>query len=361
MPDRARPGAATEDEGTATTRHGQRTPFADLGAQTVLPGWGPGTPPPPPANRFHHEAVLFEDDADMLDRCVPFLLEGIARAESTVVVVTEQVRLPLLAALGDAAAARLGRVDAAEVFWVGRPRTVLAWAGFFSGIPTDGPMVRVVAEPFWLGLPGQAGWHRVESAANRFFCEVPCHCLCLYDGRRLPVEVLGTARRTHPRLTDGTAGRRPVTGPSPAYLEPERLVPTMEPPWTAVPDTADVVEVASTYDARSFADTHARRFGLGDRAEALVLAVSELAANALRQRPTITLAAWPSRDTLLVEVTDDGDGGIDPLAGYGPPDVAGDRGRGLWLVRSLADDAAVRSGTGGSNVRVLFGRDVPPP
>lgn len=306
-------------------------------------------------HRFHHEALLYEDEPTLLGRCVPLLRDALDRGEPTMVMASAPVRDPLLAALGNDAG-RLGAVVEAERFWAGGAQTILAWAAVLRDLDPGGPALQVVAEPFWLALPDSAGWHRMEAAANRAFAEVPCRCVCVHDARRLPTGVLATVRRTHPQLTDGTSGRRPVPGPSPTYQDPEELVPTMEPSWTTPPDDAVQVEVASAHDARAFADAQACGFGLRRRAAAMILAVSELAANALRLRPTVTLVAWRSGDTVVVDVVDDAGGGIDPLAGYLPPDPASEGGRGLWLVRSLADDAAVCSGDQGSTVRILFER-----
>ena len=89
----------------------------------------------------------------------------------------------------------------------------------------------------------------------------------------------------------------------------------------------------------------------GDRLEDFVVAVNELLTNVVRHGGgTGHLALWPADGAIFCEVTDHGTG-LESVAPHRPePGQAG--GWGLWLVRELADTCAIRTGPGGTAVRI---------
>jgi anti-sigma regulatory factor (Ser/Thr protein kinase) len=109
----------------------------------------------------------------------------------------------------------------------------------------------------------------------------------------------------------------------------------------------------SLYALRAAVAAHGSRAGLSDgRTRDLVLAVHELAANAVRHGAGQgRLRLWAAHDAVRCEVTDEG-----------APDTAdaalwqAEPGHGLWLVRRIADSASVRSGTSGTVAAVIFRR-----
>jgi anti-anti-sigma factor len=86
----------------------------------------------------------------------------------------------------------------------------------------------------------------------------------------------------------------------------------------------------------------------------LVLAVHELAANAVWHGAGHgRLRLWKTADAVVCEVSDDG-GDADE---GGPADAASwstDFGHGLWLIRQVADQASIRTGTDGTVAVVSF-------
>lgn len=108
-------------------------------------------------------------------------------------------------------------------------------------------------------------------------------------------------------------------------------------------------------DLRHRVADHARVLGLvGQRLDDFVLAVNELTTNAIRHgggRGWLRL--WRVNDTVHCEVADHG-GGIAParLADCQRPtsDLVG--GWGLWLVRQLSDEMAVRTDPAGTTVLI---------
>ncbi len=97
----------------------------------------------------------------------------------------------------------------------------------------------------------------------------------------------------------------------------------------------------------------AREAGLTEgRANDLVLAVSEVAANTLRHTQSSgTLAIWHDEDEVVCEIHDEGTI-TDPRVGSRkpPPDASG--GHGLWLVRQVCDLVELTSDANGTTVRM---------
>jgi anti-sigma regulatory factor (Ser/Thr protein kinase) len=105
---------------------------------------------------------------------------------------------------------------------------------------------------------------------------------------------------------------------------------------------------------RSGLQAHARRAGLSaDRTEDVVLAVHELAANAVHHGAGRgRLRVWKRAGALLCQVEDG-----DPLADPAQPalnPLPSRPGHGLWVVRQLADRMRVLSNARGTCATVTF-------
>lgn len=105
---------------------------------------------------------------------------------------------------------------------------------------------------------------------------------------------------------------------------------------------------------RSAVSAHGDRLGVtGDRLSDLMLIAHELATNAIvhgggRGR----LELWAEEGSVYCRVRDWGAGFAERAASAGQltPAVGASSGRGLWLVRQLADDVRVRSVPGSTSV-----------
>ncbi|NUR70828.1 MAG: ATP-binding protein [Hamadaea sp.] len=89
-----------------------------------------------------------------------------------------------------------------------------------------------------------------------------------------------------------------------------------------------------------------------ERAKALMIIVNELATNAVMYGGGVgRLRVWRTREQVICEVSDAGVGMPDPF-GAGRELAAPDSlsGRGLWLVRRLADEVEFHSGDAGTTV-----------
>jgi anti-sigma regulatory factor (Ser/Thr protein kinase) len=116
------------------------------------------------------------------------------------------------------------------------------------------------------------------------------------------------------------------------------------------------------YALRAAVQAHVGQAGLSaDRASEVVLAVHELAANAIAHGAGHgRLRMWDLAGALSCEITDGGRSGAgDP----GPAETAdpwpATDGHGLWLVGQVADHLDVRSGSRGTTAVVTFARPLP--
>jgi anti-anti-sigma factor len=114
----------------------------------------------------------------------------------------------------------------------------------------------------------------------------------------------------------------------------------------------------SLYTLRAAVAAHAAQAGMPEgRVGDLVLAVHELAANAAWHGAGHgRLRFWKTADAVVCEISDDGTAGGD-AGDQGQADAASwsvDFGHGLWLVRQIADQVSIRTGTGGTVAVVSF-------
>jgi anti-sigma regulatory factor (Ser/Thr protein kinase) len=88
------------------------------------------------------------------------------------------------------------------------------------------------------------------------------------------------------------------------------------------------------------------------RANDLVLAVSEVAANTLRHTGSSgTLTIWHDQNEMVCEIHDEGTI-TDPLAGQRRPAADASGGHGLWLVYQVCDLVELRSDATGTTIRM---------
>jgi anti-sigma regulatory factor (Ser/Thr protein kinase) len=295
---------------------------------------------------FSHLAFFYRDERDYLTQLIAFVDAGIAVGEPVFIAVPGPKGGLLrehLTASGDlrfADMVQLGRNPA---------RIIPEVRAFIDGRP--GQRVRYIGEPIWAGRSAaevrEATRH--EALINVAFPDTSAIIMCPYDVTGLAPSVISTAGCTHPGIfADGeaTAAAR-YAGPGNLPLGCDRPLPTPPGPAETVEYETDLRPV------RSLVVGHSERAGLSaERAGDLVLAASEIAANTLRHsgRAAGTVHIWHSDVEVLCQIQDQG-WISDPLAGRvrHAPDA---RGHGLWVVNQVCDLAEIRSGPGGTTVRL---------
>jgi anti-sigma regulatory factor (Ser/Thr protein kinase) len=296
--------------------------------------------------RFRHAALFHAGEDQFAEATLPFLRDGIARQEPTLVVVDDRKIERLRTDLGRDA----DRVVFADMAKLGKnpARIIPAWQVFVDDHAADGRPLRGIGEPVWASrTPAErAECHAHESLLNVAFDDGPTWSLiCPYDTSTLDEPTLNEARTTHRWVIEGGVDhpsaafrpRSPFDGAlSPRASDPDEMVFAYE----------DLVAV------RRLVADRARAGSLGGRVSDLVLAVNELAVNSVRHGGGAgTLRIWRGEGELVCEVADAGR--IDqPLIGRVRPSPDGIGGAGLWLVNHLCDLVQIRSGPTGTVVRV---------
>jgi anti-sigma regulatory factor (Ser/Thr protein kinase) len=132
-------------------------------------------------------------------------------------------------------------------------------------------------------------------------------------------------------------------------------------PGGAPPILDQAFDAGTLYALRAAVQAHATGLGMSEaRIDDLVIAVHELAANAVRHGAGDgRVRLWERAGELLCQVEDDGapahgGGAVRAPAGYAADSWPFAPGHGLWLVRLVADEISVFSGPDGTCAVVVF-------
>lgn len=303
---------------------------------------------------FVHEALLYAGEDEYLARTVPFVLEGVAAGEP-VMVALPRVKLGALQEAVEGAASEVLFVDMDALG--SNPACILpAWQDFLSSRAPGHRPARGIGEPIGPDRsPGallEAQHHEV--LLDHAFATRPNFWLvCPYDTSRLAAEVVEEAGRSHRYVAEGAgpnrANARYEAGDPPAFGEP---LPDPTTPADCFPFDIDTLMTVRRFTTSALL---ARGLPPGRLGDALV-AVNELATNSVcHGGGRGTLRVWEEPGDLVCEVTDTGTI-TEPLVGRRRPASHRESGRGLWIVNQLADLVELRSGEGGTTVRLHLGK-----
>jgi anti-sigma regulatory factor (Ser/Thr protein kinase) len=301
-------------------------------------------------DRFVHEALLYAGEDGFVDKTLPFIREGIAADEPTMVAVSARK----IARLEDELGAEARHVRFADMAQIGRnPAWIIpAWRVFVDEHAGSGRSLRGIGEPIDPDRsPAElVECHRHEALLNLAFADAPgFRLVCPYDTDVLDATVVEQARCTHPRVANGSGPEA-----SPDYDGLDAIAAPFADPLPQPPPGAE--QVAFDADGlpalRGLVSGRAADAGLGeDRTYDVTLAVAEVATNSVRHGGGAgELVIWSEGDTLLCEVRDGGRI-VDPLAGRQHP-APEEGGYGLWLANQLCDLVQVRTLAGGAVVRL---------
>jgi anti-sigma regulatory factor (Ser/Thr protein kinase) len=306
-----------------------------------------------PAAGFEHSAAFYADEGEYADAVLAFVGAGLDDGDRVFVAVPG----PKLRLLRDRLGGRAGQVTFADMAELGaNPAWIIPRVREFLDA-SPGQPVRYVGEPIWATRTAaelcEATRH--EALLNLAFAGAPVNILCPYDTARLGQGVIANAERTHPVVIRGGHPR-----PSPGYAEAATFPADCDLPLPPPPRHAAVLAYAEGLGhVRAFAEDHARAAGLSaSRATDLVIAVHELAANTLRHTSSQgILRIWASGPEaaggpeVICQIQDSGQVS-DPLVGRRRPAAEAGHGHGLWAVHQLCDLVELRTGHGGTTVRL---------
>lgn len=283
--------------------------------------------------RFDHDAFVYDSDDDYIASLAPMIVAALERGDDVHAVVPPRNEELLQRALPPSAAAQVKFVDARE--WYRRPGTTITQ---YDDVLTalEGRKAFVVGEVEFGTTPREwAAWTRYESVLNGVLAHHTAHVICPYDRRQLPPMVTEWAAQSHPHLVGGSECLSNL-----GYVRPQDLLtllpPEVEPPMRPADTELDAADVRTVRRAVASA-ARAARF-TDDRAAQLVMAVNEVATNALvHGAGWCVVRLWSQRAELTCVVEDSGPGLDDPLAGYIRPEFGSPNGYGLWLARQSFD------------------------
>jgi len=310
-----------------------------------------------PEGAFQHRVCVYDDDQQFLQTAVPFLTGGLDRGEP-VLVVTTPANLELL---GAALPGRSGDVDYADSAFFGRrpPQRVAAFYRYWKtrGAVRDGSQagrrVRILAEPLWAGRSSREvrAWTRMEAALNVTLAPTSITMTCLYDARTLDQDIVSSALCTHPVQVVGSH-----LSPSVHYADPAAFARSCDTGALADPPAE---AAAFEFDGdlrrlRRFIAGRAAAHGVtGDRADMLVLAVSEVGAYLKSRWPaSAAVRAWEQPGAVVCDFRQPGASISDPFIGLRPAELVPGDGDGLWLTNQICDWMEIRSGADGCTIQL---------
>jgi anti-sigma regulatory factor (Ser/Thr protein kinase) len=294
-----------------------------------------------------HQALFYEDDREYVDGVLRFITPGLQAGEPVAAALPPERGELLRRELNGYAS----EVEILDMFELGRNPARIIPAVERVLARHEGALLHYVGEPIWPGRTveeiQEATKH--EALINLAWPGSRIRVLCPYDAGRLAPEVLEDAERTHP-----TVVRRGIERRTSAYSRGMIPAASDRPLPPAPPEASSLrFGLEDLSQVRTLAAQQAEAAGLDrGKAQDLVLAVSELAANAIRHgHGSGTLRTWHRADRVICQVEDEGHI-RDPLAGrrLPLPHIAG--GLGLWTVNQLCDLVEVRSARDGTTVRV---------
>jgi anti-sigma regulatory factor (Ser/Thr protein kinase) len=296
---------------------------------------------------LRHEALIYRGEDDFLAGTIPYLWDALEAEEAVLVVVRREKAALLQGELG----AEADAIRFADMRELGRnpARLIPFWRDFLD--EHEGRAIRGIGEPIW---PGRAAaevdeCERHESLVNTAFAarRPDLSLLCSYDGAAFGDEVLGAVARSH------SAVERDGEKAASSAFEPRRDCFAGELPARPGREQGFEFDRTGLFDVRQRVTWAAKSAGVSQRAMTdLVVAASELAANSIVHGGGAgTLYVWREDARLLVEVEDRGRI-EEPLVGRVRPRPTQVGGRGLWLANQFCDLVQIRSGAGGTTVRL---------
>jgi anti-sigma regulatory factor (Ser/Thr protein kinase) len=309
------------------------------------------------AVRLEHAVAFHGSTTELLGRLVPLAEQALERDEPLAIALQPATERTLADRLhGRLASAdgliRLRRPDSGPA---GASAQTLAarWALELRALSVARARPVTVLNEHAADLDGADGrfWTELDAALNVALADLPVRITCFYPELPLHLEILDGARRNHPLLlADGELRHNP------GHHDPRAVLttrPAAQPPLLGPPDVRLSFSAWQLHDVRTSVERALAGRGYErERVEDIVLAVNELATNAVEHgTPEAQLSLWTGEHGLLCEI-DDGGTLRDPLPGLQAPHPAEPRGRGVWIARQLCDSLHVWADGRGTHVRV---------
>jgi anti-sigma regulatory factor (Ser/Thr protein kinase) len=309
------------------------------------------------AVRLEHAAGFHGSATALLDQLVPLAEQALKRDEPLATALQPATERALADRLDGELASdeRIIRLRPPDGDPAGASAQTLAarWALELRALSVAKGRPVTVLNEHTTALDGADGrfWTELDAALNVALADLPVRITCFYPELPLHLEIIDGARRNHPLLlTDGELRHNP------GHHDPRAVLtarPAARPPVLGPPDVRLSFSAWQLHEVRTTVERALSGHGYErERLEDIVLAVNELATNAVEHgTPEAQLSLWTGQHGLLCEV-DDGGTLRDPLPGLQAPHPAEPRGRGVWIARQLCDSLHVWTDGRGTHVRV---------
>lgn len=302
--------------------------------------------------RFEHRAAYYSSPEELLAVALPLARKALREETPVALIASPATEGRLREALGSAGG--LIRLPPPEPSLRGSGQAVATQRARELRELTDwNGSVNVIAEHH-PDLPGVHPSARVEAEAamNIALASLPITMTCLYPTGSKTKTVTTAVQWNHAQLVDrdgNVRGNPDVRKPSDVLA----TCPVSAPPRLDAPDRELTFTAWRLVELREAVREAAEAAELRpDQAEDFVLAVNEVASNAVEHGYTVgQLHLWRRPDRVLCEVHDHGRL-REPLPGLCPPHRGSPRGRGLWIARQLCDLLHVWSDEEGTHVRL---------
>jgi anti-sigma regulatory factor (Ser/Thr protein kinase) len=311
----------------------------------------PQTAPDPGQDGFCHCALIHQSREQYLRGVLGFAEKGLADGGRVIVAAPPQQLEAITARLnghGDA-------LELLDIYQLGRNPAWIIPALQRRIESHRGRRVYVMCEPLWPGRSPEEIEEVIlhEALCNTAFATHALSWLCPFDATALDSDVIEEARRAHHVVA--TNGEKQANPDFSHEVFRERL----EKPLPPLPVGGHRMSFTSSLlgALRTLVAEQAQAANLAPaRSADLVFAVNELATNSIRHGGgSGELELWITPQRMIAEVRDRGRI-ADPLVGRINPGQNLFEGLGLWLVNQMCDLVQVRSGAGGTTVRVHLER-----
>ncbi len=295
---------------------------------------------------YRHECLFYRGADDFVTELVPFIRDGLALDQPVMVAVIEPHASALRTALGPDAES-VSFIDMA-ILGSNPARIIPAWQSFTAeaaGRPTRG-----IGEPIWAGRrPAEIAEGQFHEALLNMSPDeaTPLWLVCPYDIDALDPAVIAEARRSHPFHT-GTHGGTEYSGTEyrgAEHAEGFFTAPLPEPEgpvtWLAPDRGSDDVATQLLQQAGDAGLSSCASARLATAVDAVTSAATD----------GVSVRVWRETSTLVCQI-DDPTTHVDPLVGRSRTLAVDGPERGIRLANELCDLVQVRSGAGGTSVRL---------
>ena len=304
------------------------------------------------AVRLQHTAVFHRSAEHLMAQLVPMVTAGLSRGAPVAVALNPATELALHERLRKPAGLiMLPHPDGPDG---GSGQTMAArYARELRELTmASGRAITMISEhaPRLDGMDGTF-WTELDAAFNIALAELPITLTCFFPELPLHREIVDGALRNHPLLWVGNELRH-----NPRHREPRAVLaeqPAPAPALLGPPELRLAFGAWQLHEVRAAVEEALLSANCPrERAEDVVLAVNEVATNAVEHgNAEAELSIWVDAHGVVCEVHDTG-WLRDPLPGLQAPHPSDPRGRGIWIARQLCDSLHVWTDENGTHVRM---------